>query len=308
MNEQRTFIDELKYQFNHGGMTIKLIFVNTIVFLSINILLVIARLIGGDAQIFVGDILKWMFTLNTDLSSFIYTPWGIFTSIFAHYSLWHLLFNMLFLYFVGKMFEQFFDQKRLLFTYLLAGIAGGSLEIIAHLIFPVLQMNSSVVVGASGSIMGIFMAMAFYQPQAKVMLFGVIPVRLIWLALAFLLLDFLNLGRNDGTAHFAHIGGAIIGILSIQNLSSSSNIINRFQMLGDRIINLFSGARKRTPKMKVHNTQTRSTRVKSDEEYNVETKTRQEEIDRILDKISKSGYDSLTKKEKEFLFNQSKNG
>lgn len=306
MSEQRTFIDELKYQYRHGGMTIKLIMINAVIFLGINVLLVISRLIGGDAQLFIGDVLKWVFTLNTDLLSFILTPWGLFTSMFAHFGLWHLIFNMIFLFFIGRMFEQFFDQKRLLYTYLLAGVAGGLLEIIAHLIFPVLQMSSTVIVGASGSVMGIFMAMAFYNPNAKVHLFGVLPVRMIWLALAFLLLDFLNLGRNDGTAHFAHIGGAIIGILSIQNLSSSSNIINRFQILGDRIVRLFSG-RTNKPKMRVHKSET-STRFKTDVEYNVEVKTRQEEIDRILDKISKSGYDSLTKKEKEFLFNQSKNG
>jgi len=307
MTEQRTFIDELKHQYQHGGMKIKLIMINVAVFLFINVLIVIARLLGGDLQLFFGDLLKWVFTLNTDLSSFIVSPWGLITSIFAHYGIWHLLFNMVFLYFIGRMFEQFFDQKRLFYTYLLAGIAGGVLEIVAHLIFPVFQSGSSVVVGASGSVMGIFMAMAFYQPQAKVHLFGMFPVRMIWLAVAFLLLDFLNLGRNDGTAHFAHIGGAIIGILSIQNLNASSNIINRVQMLGDRIQRLFSGSRSKRPKMRVDKTE-KNARYKTDVEYNVEVKTRQEEVDRILDKISKSGYDSLTKKEKEFLFNQSKNG
>lgn len=307
MTEQRTFIDELKHQYQHGGMTVKLIMINVAVFLFINVLIVIARLLGGDLQLFFGDVLKWVFTLNTDLSSFIVSPWGLITSIFAHYGIWHLIFNMVFLYFIGRMFEQFFDQKRLFYTYLLAGIAGGILEIVAHLIFPVFQSSSSVVVGASGSVMGIFMAMAFYQPQAKVHLFGMFPVRMIWLAVAFLLLDFLNLGRNDGTAHFAHIGGAIIGILSIQNLNASSNIINRVQMLGDRIQRLFSGFRSKRPKMRVDKTE-KNARYKTDVEYNVEVKTRQEEVDRILDKISKSGYDSLTKKEKEFLFNQSKNG
>jgi membrane associated rhomboid family serine protease len=307
MTEQRTFIDELKHQYQYGGMTIKLIMLNTAVFLFINLLVVIARLLGGDLQLFLDELLKWIFTLNTDLSNFILSPWGLITSIFAHYSIWHLVFNMIFLYFIGRMFEQFFDQKRLFYTYLLAGLAGGILEILAHFIFPVFQSESSVVVGASGSVMGIFMAMAFYQPQAKVHLFGMFPVRMIWLAVAFLLLDFLNLGRNDGTAHFAHIGGAIIGILSIQNINSSSNIINRLQLLGDRTQRMFSRADNKRTKMRVDKTE-KNARFKTDVEYNVEVKTRQEEVDRILDKISKSGYDSLTKKEKEFLFNQSKNG
>jgi len=135
-------------------------------------------------------------------------------------------------------------------------------------------------------------------------LFGLFPVRMIWLAAAFLLLDFMNLGLNDGTAHFAHLGGAIIGILSIQNMNSPSNIINRAQKLSMSISKIFSSS---GTKMRVEKTE-KNTRYKTDIEYNVEVKTRQMEVDRILDKISKSGYDSLTKKEKEFLFNQSKNG
>lgn len=304
MKEQRTLIDELKYQYRYGGMTIKLIMLNVSIFLFINVIIVIARLLGGESQLFLNDVLQWLFTLNTDLSSFVLSPWGLITSIFAHYGIWHLIFNMVFLFFVGKMFEQFFNERRLFQTYLLAGIAGGILEVFAHLIFPIFQSNNSIVVGASGSVMGIFMAMAFHQPQAKVNLFSLFPVRMIWLAAAFLLLDFMNLGLNDGTAHFAHLGGAIIGILSIQNMNSPSNIINRAQKLSMSISKIFSSS---GTKMRVEKTE-KNTRYKTDIEYNVEVKTRQMEVDRILDKISKSGYDSLTKKEKEFLFNQSKNG
>jgi len=201
------------------------------------------------------------------------------------------------------MFEQLFDAKRLWYTYLFGGIAGGMLEIIAHAIFPALQNSQIVIVGASGSIMAIFMALAFYRPNLNVMLFGLFPVRLIFLALFFLLSDLISLGMNDGVAHFAHLGGAIFGAISIRNLSSRSNMMNKIQRWGDSLISSIKAIFKPSSKQ----TKRSNTRMKTDEEYNMEKKSKQEKIDQILDKISKSGYESLTRQEKDFLFNQSKN-
>ena len=302
MQTQRTFIDDLKHQFKHGGGTMRLLFVNIAIFLIINVVNVFGRLLGDES--FSNSLVTNIFSLHTDLSGFIRHPWGIFTSIFAHYSILHLLFNMIFLYFMGRVFEQLFNAKRLFYTYLIGGAVGGGFEILAHLLFPVFQNSNEVVIGASGSIMAIFFAIAFYQPQMKVQLFGVFPVRIILLAGVFLLLDFVSLGTIDGTAHFAHIGGAVIGMISVQNIFSSSNIITRTEKLGDFILSLFKSDRK--AKMKVYKNV--NVRREKDEEYNERKKMSQEEIDRILDKISKSGYESLTKKEKDFLFNQSKNG
>lgn len=301
MEGQKSFIDDLKHQYHHGGASIRLLFINVGVFLLINLLLVFGRLANSPAMsAFLGEI----FALETDIPSFITHPWGLFTSLFAHFSFFHLLFNMVFLYFVGRVFEQLFDQKRLYYTYFVGGIFGGLFEILAHLIFPILQESNTVIVGASGSIMAIFFAVAFHRPTMKVNLFGLLPIRIIFVAGAFLLLDFLNLGRDDGTAHFAHLGGAILGMLSLQNLHSSGNIITIIQMFGDRVQRIFS----RSGNGKLNVKKGNNTRYQTDEEYNATKKQKQEEIDRILDKISKSGYDSLTKREKDFLFNQSKNG
>lgn len=301
MSGQRSFIEDLKHQFKHGGATIRLLFINVALFLVLNVALVFARLANseGSVESYIGEV----FSLNTDLAEFATHPWGLITSIFAHFSILHILFNMIFLYFVGRVFEQLFDQKRLYYTYFVGGIAGGVFEILAHLVFPVLQESNTVVVGASGSIMAIFFAVAFHRPQMKVNLFGIFPIRIILVAGAFLLLDFLNLGRNDGTAHFAHLGGAVIGMISVQRIHSSGNLITVLQLTGDKLIRLFSGKRS---KMKV--TKGNKTRFQTDEQYNAEKKNKQAEIDRILDKISKNGYDALTKAEKDFLFNQSKNG
>ena len=302
MQTEQNLFDSLKNTYRFGGMTIRLIFINAVIFLLIQVLSVIIRLMMADNSM-LSVFLNAVFTLNTDLRYFIFMPWGLITSIFAHFSLWHFVLNMLFLYFSGRMFEQLFDAKRLWYTYLFGGIAGGVLEIVAHAIFPALQNTQIVIVGASGSIMAIFMALAFYRPNLNVMLFGLFPVRLIFLALFFLLSDLISLGMNDGVAHFAHLGGAIFGAISIRNLASKNNVMNKIQRWGDSLVSsllaIFKPSSKKTKRS--------NTRMKTDEEYNIEKKTKQDKIDKILDKISKSGYESLTRQEKDFLFNQSKN-
>ena len=210
---------------------------------------------------------------------------------------------MLFLYFSGQFFESIFNGKRLLYTYIFGGIAGGLLEIFSHFVFPALQESQIKVVGASGSVMAIFTALAFYSPNTKVNLFGVFPVRIYFIAIFFLLNNFIDLGKDDNIAHFAHLGGAIFGLISIQNMYSKNNIINILYRLFGNIKNFFSFNKPKTPKF----TTTRGG-FKKDEDYNLEKKKRQEKTDAILDKISKAGYESLTKEEKDFLFNQSKNG
>lgn len=298
MNGQRTFVEDLKHQYKHGGMTIRLIFINVAVFLLIKALLVFGRLVGEHDAVY--SFLANVFSLETSLYGFITHPWGLVTSIFAHFSVLHILFNMIFLFFTGRIFEQLFDSKRLLYTYILGGVAGGLFEILSHLL-PALSENAFSVVGASGGIMAIFFAIAFFRPKMKVYLFGVLPVQIIVLAAVFFLLDFFAAGMEDGTAHFAHIGGAIIGMASVQNLNSSNNIITVFQNLADSIAGLFR--KQQNPRMKVHHS---GGRTETDEQFNTRKTNEQEEINRILDKISKSGYESLTKKEKDFLFNQSK--
>lgn len=304
--QQRNFIEEIKYQFLHGGMTIKLIMVNVAIFLIVGILIVFDRLIGGS-QGFISSFLFDLFALRTDFWGAITHPWAFFTSIFAHFTIMHLLVNMLFLYFSGRMFEQIFDQKRLLYTYLIGGVVGSIFEILAHAFFPIFQNQSITIVGASGSVMAIFVALAFHKPNLEVFLFGLFRIRLIFLALFFVLYDFLSLGINDGTAHFAHLGGAFLGMLSVQNLYSSNNIVSIVQKWGDSLLRFFS--RSEGPRMKVKKgSGSRTQQFKSDEQYNQEAKVKQAKTDKILDKISKSGYESLTKEEKDFLFNQSKNG
>ena len=309
MQTERNLIDDLKHQYKYGGMTIRLIILNVAIFLLIQIALVFGRLIGGDVDLQVTSIVNSIFTLNTNLGGFIYKPWGLFTSIFAHYSIFHLLFNLVIFYFAGKAFENIFDQKKLLYTYVFGGIVGGLIEIAAHFIFPTLSGEPVVIVGASGSVMAIIAALAFHRPNLMVNVFNLFSIRLIFIAGIFILIDLVSLGLNDGTAHFAHLGGVLFGMISVYNYYSSSNLLNRLQMLGDRISRFFRLLFSSNKKLKVKKGGAyQNPRFKSDEEYNLEKKQKQIKTDAILDKISKSGYESLTKAEKEFLFNQSKNG
>ena len=305
--DDKNIFQDLKYRFQFGGMHVKLLFVNAIVFIFIAFSHVFTRLLGNvefqqSTAIFLHDI----FDLQADFIGLITKPWGLITSIFSHFEFMHFLFNMLFLFFAGQLYEQLFGGKKLLNIYILGGIAGGILEIVAHELFPALSNAQSIVVGASGSIMAIFIAAAMYRPNTKIMLFGILPIRIIVLAGIYFIYDLLSLGMPDGTAHFAHIGGGIIGIISVRTMDKPNNILTRFTRFTDKVFMLFSRDffRKKN-NFKVE----RGGRPLTDEEFIARKKENQAKIDAILDKISKSGYESLSSKEKEFLFKQSnKNG
>lgn len=295
--------NDFRNQLARGSSLIRLIFINVAVFVGIRLALVIAEL--TDNLVPTTNVLVKAFMLNATPNGFLHAPWGLVTSIFVHFDFIHIIMNMLFLYFAGSMFLQFFTSRRLVHLYVIGGIAGGLLEIAAHAIFPALSDQPTIVVGASGSIMAVFIAMAFHKPNLQVSLFGIIPVKLIVIAGFYLLFDLLNLAKGDGTAHFAHLGGALIGFLSVQNLHSKNNIINMSETFGQKWKSFWANLFKPKTKMRVERGGGKP--YKTDEQYNLDKKAKQEKTNKILDKISKSGYESLTKAEKEFLFSQSKN-
>ena len=294
MVQKRNLFEELKHQLSNGSMTNRLVIINICVFLCIHLLFAIGKIIGSY------NIVEWVqniFTLDATLIGSLIKPWGFLTSIFSHFGLMHIIYNLIFLYFAGNLFERYFNARMLLTIYLFGGLAGGLAEVLSATFF--FPDDFHVVLGASGSIMAIFAALAFYSPNTKVYLFGVLPIRLFILALFFFAKDLIGIGdTSDNTAHFAHLGGALFGIMAMQNLNTPKNILTKL----DSILFCVQNGIKKFSSPKNY-----EKKVKTDEDYNYEKKKKQDKTDRILDKISKSGYDSLTKEEKDFLFNRSKN-
>lgn len=303
-------LGDLKYQIKMGGMTIKLVAVNVAVFLVVTLISLFAFLF--EAQESVGELMRAIFVAPNRPIDLLTHPWTIITYMFAHFDFFHILFNMILLYFTGIMFEQFYGPKRVLSTYILGGIAGLFLQVLAYNIFPVFYNNplfiSGGVLGASGAVMAIFIGLAFYAPNLTVRLFGIFPVKLKWIALAAFLMDFIGLQRMDGVAHFAHVGGAIFGALTVINSKSGGTFMYKTERFFDKLANTFKGMFSSQPKMKVHRNKSTQQRKST---YNTTQSSKRShsdeaKVDAILDKISASGYDSLTAEEKAFLFQQSR--
>jgi len=285
---------EIKESFKHGSTHTKLIYINLGVFIAVNLVNVL-MMFGGHADAF--SLLPWL-QLPSSLAGLALRPWTLITYMFTHEGILHILFNLLVFYWVGIIFLQFFSQKQLLSTYLWGGLAGGALYILAYNTLPMFAdvRYASALIGASASIMAIVFASAAYAPNYTVYLMFFGPVKLKYIALGYVVIDVISMAGTNAGGHIAHIGGAVAGYLIAQKMkqSKASNL-----GLGwvEGLLAIFSP---RKTKMKVVHR-----RPVNDLEYNQIKAEHQKQIDKILDKINKSGYSSLTKEEREELFNMS---
>lgn len=300
---QHTILDELKQRFSYGGIYIQLIYLNVGVFLLIHLLGLLSTLF--QTPVFA-ELNQIVFVLPGSFLAVAMQPWTLITYMFAHVGFMHLLSNMLFLFFGGQLFQHLLGERKLLYTYVVGGLAGAIFQLFANTFVPFFQAQQSALVGASASIMAVLVAVGSYRPNYVVNLFGLLPVKLMYIVLFFVLSDFLNITSGDNVGHLAHLGGALFGFLSVRNVTSSSNWMNKIELWGDRVWTWVKQLFQPKKKFKVYkNTQYHSqARAKSDEDFLAEKKAKQERTDAILDKISKRGYDALTKEEKAFLFSQ----
>jgi membrane associated rhomboid family serine protease len=299
-----SFIQNIKEGFFKADILRRLIYINIGVFLVVNIYLIIVALSGNEA---------WLATTGTDLflgstsniKNLIWRPWSVITYMFTHVDLWHIAWNLLIFYWFGRLFLEFIGQRKLLAVYLLSGISGFILYFIAFNIFDRLPVDSTII-GASAAIMGIVTAVATYMPNYKMNLLFLGPVKLQYIALVYVLIDLVSLRTMVNTGgHLGHLGGALYGFFWGMQMRTGKDIASGFEQFLDRFFTFFRGGG--VPFSVIRNKKaTRSNSFKSDEEFNAEKKKTQERIDAILDKISKAGYDSLTKAEKDFLFRHSK--
>ena len=236
-----------------------------------------------------------LFAVPSDISVLAEKPWTVFTYMFLQEAFWHLFFNMLMLYYGGKIFLQYFSQKQLLLTYIFGGLVGALFFVLAFNAFPVFEnmKGQAVALGSSASVLSILIAAATYRPDYTLNLFLLGQVKMKWVAIVFVVMDFLSITKGNSGGHIAHLGGALWGFLYAFMLRNDFDIYKIFK-------------KKAKIRVKTVNSENYHKRPKTDEQYNAERAQEQEEIDRILEKIAKNGYSSLSDKDKEFLFRQSK--
>jgi hypothetical protein len=210
---------------------------------------------------------------------------------------------MLWLFWFGRIFMEYLSSKQLLITYLAGGVAGGLLYIITFNIFPVFHptLESSVALGASASVMAIVTAISFFIPTYSIQLLFIGRIKILYLAILLFVFDFIAIPGGNAGGHIAHIGGAFFGYFFSLFLRKTkySYSTGAFTSLLNKMTRLFR------PKPRISYSSPYSARPKTDEDFNVEKKQHQKKVDSILEKISKGGYDSLTKEEKDFLFRSS---
>ena len=295
---QNPFTD-LKSFFRSKNMLVKLIIINVVVWLCIMFLEVLFDLFNSS---FMDTLVNWL-AVPASFGKLITRPWTLITYMFLHLEFWHILFNMLWLYWFGRIFLEYLNERQLLSTYIMGGLAGALLYILSFNIFPKFQDTYllSIALGASASVMAIIVAISYYVPNYSIHLLFFGPVKIIYIAIFSIVLDIIMIRSSNSGGHLAHLGGAIWGFYYIYNLKKGNDF--------SRIFAKFSWHNLTQPFMRPKKTKFKSVytnpRAKSDEEYNYQKKQDQVKIDAILDKISKSGYESLSKAEKELLFKTS---
>lgn len=290
-------IDRLKQKYRTGNVITRLIFANTLVFVALKVVVVIFTLFNihaVDPITFLG--------IPSHVPILLSRIWTLLTYMFVHEGFLHLLFNMLWLYWFGQIFLQYFTGRTLGSLYLLGGLAGALLYVVAFNTIPYYtEMGPGWMIGASAAVMAIVMGAAFYRPEVQMNLLFLGQIKIVYIAIFAFILDFLSLGSpaNPG-GHVAHIGGALLGYIFAMQYKRGRDITNWMSRLLDGLVGLFK-PREKGARMKV-----KHSRNETDWEYNKRKHDEQEVIDAILDKLKQSGYGSLSSEEKKKLFDASK--
>ncbi len=310
MYTKTTIWDDIKREYAKGDAVTRLIFINIAVFLFINLGALVLGFFMGHPE--WAAWLERQFTLPADLSKLITRPWTLVTHMFAHAGFFHILFNMLWLYWMGRILREYLGSRKIVPIYVLGALAGALVYITAYNVVPAFRqaMPYSEALGASAGVMAIVVATATLLPDFRIHLLLIGPVKLKWLALAAVVLDVLAINGSNAGGSIAHLGGALFGYIFIKQLQNGHDWSIGINRLLDWLASL-SGPKK-GPRLHYKNTAKSSAHKRSNaarkknEKKKYEGDDYQEKLDEILDKISRSGYDGLSKAEKDFLFKMSK--
>ncbi len=284
----------IKYQFARLSIAEKLIAVNVGIFI-INGLITFLMGLRPDA------LMKW-FELPKDFFDFVSQPWSLLTYSFFHGGIWHLFWNMIILYFASRIFLNLFGPRRFVNVYFLGVLLGGLLFLLSYNVFPALIGIKTALIGASAGVTAVLIFVCAYIPNQEVRLFF-FNVKLWYIGVFIVLIDLIQIPTSGNAGgHLAHLGGALLGYVYARQLLHGKDIGEGFSKLLDGIANLFKQKEKKAPLKTVY----RKKASRSSAKVDYDRESRQRKIDSILDKISKSGYESLSKAEKDFLFKAGK--
>lgn len=299
------FIDDIKRTYKNSSMLMRVIFINIGVFLLLRIVAFGAVLFNAD----VTRMLHWL-DLSSDWSVIVRRPWTIVTFMFTHFDVWPILFNMLWLYWIGRIFLEFFSPKQLMGVYLYGGWGGMVLFLLAYNFLPFFATAQGCLLGASASVLAIVVATAVYVPDHKIGLLFLGEVSLKWIAIAIVAFIVLTLDVTNPGSSIAHIGGALVGAWYALRIKRGRDITRPLNAFLDFIVGLFNARSWKLPEFKARKKAASTT---GDTAQQTTRKAQQpadsvseEELDIILGKIKVAGYDALTDEEKDKLFKASR--
>lgn len=284
-----SIVEELKFKFQQGNAIIRIIMVNVAVFIVFGVLNSLLGLFNSNGIIKL--VLDWL-VLPASFTRYIYQPWSLLTYTFLHEGFLHILFNMLWFYWIGQLLQQYLGNPKTYQAYFMGAISGGLVYMVSYHVFPYLipSVEISTARGASAGVLSVVFATATLLPEYELSLFLIGSVRLKYIALFTLLLDLISIPYDNPGGHIAHIGGAAFGYFYIKQIYANNFLSGFF----DWIENLFKPKEKSN--LKIHH---RSGYMK----VNSNEKPTQAEVDRILEKINQKGLSYLSDKEKDILKN-----
>ena len=313
------FFDEVNRRFKAGSMLTRIIYINIAVFVVLRIVGVFFFLFGVDSSL----VLNWL-TVHSDLSVQKYLPWTVITYAFTHYSLLHILFNMLWLYWMGRIFMDYFNAKQFTALYVLGALGGVALYLVAMNVLPAFSdIKGDIMLGASASVLAITVAMGVYAPIYKMNLLFLGSISLKWMVLVTVVLDFMSLDGGNAGGHVAHLGGACVGVLFALMMKRGHDITSPLNAIVDWVVSLFK--RRKKPSVggpvggkaytQTGTAQQRTTAQSSSSSTagtsrtgstNASRTASEKELDEVLAKLKRSGYGALTEEERNLLFNFSR--
>ena len=289
-------LENIKQTFRQGNSLIKLIYVNAAIFILIKLTIIILLFFNIS-----GDFIVSYLAIPADLTQLLHRAWTPITYMFFHEGFFHIFFNMIGLYWFGRIFLLFFSEKQLVGLYLLGGLIAALFYVVAFNIFPYYSplIHESLLLGASGSIMAILLATTIKSPNMELQMLFLGNVKLKYIAIFYVLTSFFGITSANSGGELAHLGGALAGYFFVVSLRQGKDMTKFLNRILDIFTDLF-----RPRKLRVKQNPYRKNAPVSDAEFNMNKARKIAEIDRILDKIKTSGYDSLSAEEKKRLFEQ----